>query len=116
MSKSSLRRASGLLALILAGGYFGLVVFAAACLFQGPAPGVLNPVPHHHHADGSAKSAHSLLCAWACQAGSPSATTHVVGVPFTVLAWGEVIVWAWTVYVRIAWAPGRPRSPPLRLN
>jgi hypothetical protein len=115
MLQSPLRRASGLLALIIAGGYFGLIILAATCLFQTSSPGGMGPVAHHHAADSTTpNSAHSLLCAWACQASSPSTIANIVGVPLTVLVWGGAIVSAQTVYARTVRIPGRPRSPPLR--
>lgn len=52
------------LALATAAVYLTLAVSAAACLFTHQA----QPRSTHHHTGGAA---HSLLCAWACQANQP---------------------------------------------
>ncbi|HEY3197592.1 MAG TPA: hypothetical protein VGJ57_06230 [Nitrospirales bacterium] len=110
-------RASQLLALTLAVGYFGLSIFAAGCLFEATPLGTIGPVAHHHHSAGSTgKTSHSPLCAWACQAGSSSTVGNVVVAPFMVFVlWGAVMC-ASVVYLRLAWAQARPRSPPLRFH
>ena len=117
MLRSTFRHASALLALILAVGYFGLSIFAAGCLFEATPLGAISPVAHHHHSAGSTgKTSHSPLCAWACQAGYSSTVGNVVVAPFMVFVqWGAVIC-ASIVYLRLAWAPARPRSPPLRFS
>jgi hypothetical protein len=115
--RPSQMRASQLLALSLAVGYFGLSIFAAGCLFEATPLGAISPVAHHHHSAGSTgKTSHSPLCAWACQAGYSSTLGNVVVAPFMVFVqWGAVMC-ASIVYLRLAWAPTRPRSPPLRFH
>jgi hypothetical protein len=108
-------RASQLLALTLAVGYFGLSIFAAGCLFEAKPLGAVSPVAHHHHSAGATgKTSHSPLCAWACQAGSSSTVGNMVVVPFMVFVqWGGILC-ASILYLGLAWAAARPRSPPLR--
>lgn len=60
------RQTPRILALLLVGAYAGVALLGAICLFGGSTEATAS----HHHAGQPGKTAHSPLCAWACQAGS----------------------------------------------
>jgi hypothetical protein len=88
--------------------YLGLVVLGAVCLLGDMSGGPSAP----HHADHAGKTAHSSLCAWACQAGPSAVLISFGGVSFALY----LLFWSVTspivFFSQIAWASARPRAPP----
>jgi hypothetical protein len=105
----SIRTPSSLLALLVAACYLGLAVLGAVCLFGDMSGG--SSVPHH--ADHAGKTAHSPLCAWACQAGPSAILVGFGGVSLAlyVLFWSTAPSIAF--FSRTFCAFARPRAPPV---
>jgi hypothetical protein len=95
-------------ALALVGVYVGLLLLAAACAIDALP---LQAGPRHGH-EAHHKQAHSLLCAWACQATSWAAINAAVvaetpGLVLTALAVVSIFLVPLTLK-----GPHRLRSPP----
>jgi hypothetical protein len=97
--------------LLIVLGYFALAAVAPSCLW---AASTSNPAAHHQH--HGQEVAHSLLCVWACQAGSSPALLDVGGMSLALF----LLLYAVTVvrvpFTQSGWAFARPRSPPLLIG
>jgi len=102
---------AGYLAISLVLIYLAVGLLAAAC----PAEPATSPHGHRHAgASDHGTMAHSLLCAWSCQAGSALDLNQVIPVSGLVLVVVRIFAAAQAVVFSPVFNPIAARAPPFR--